>query len=98
MNDTATILAIMGSALGIACTIIACAAAAIRSTWKIAETVASFREDLDRRLDSIEVQVENQYSLPRAAEVALRTKLANPALNIPDPRDPKKLIEYTHPG
>lgn len=44
---------------------------------------------IDRRLASLE---ESRYTLPAAAEHALRFALENPGLSVPDPRDPSKLI------
>lgn len=35
---------------------------------------------------------KNQYSLPAAAEVALRQAILNPGMRVVDPRDPSKMI------
>ena len=52
-------------------------------------------KDLDTRLAKVETKVADQYTLAVASEVALRTAIANPGFQCPDPRDPTRLIQVT---
>ena len=50
---------------------------------------------IDTRLAKVETKVADQYTLAVASEVALRTAIANPGFQCPDPRDPTRLIQVT---
>ena len=56
--------------------------------------VVSILSKIDARLAALE---KDQFSMARASEVALRTKIANPSQRVIDPREPTRLLEVGLP-
>lgn len=67
---------------------------------EVAQTLAQRDRDLEtrfadvnKRLADSEAKFEDYYSLTKASEQALRTAIENPTLRVPDPRDPRTIIQ-----
>lgn len=54
-------------------------------TWVVSSVIGGFRQDIQQLK-------QEQYSLPAAAEQALRMAIENPGMSVPDPRDPTRVI------
>ena len=68
------------------CTIIGSSAAAV---WRISKVINRF----ESRLLDLE---KDRYPMSIASENALRLAILNPGMQIPDPRDPNRIIVVNH--
>jgi hypothetical protein len=78
-NDSKVTLGVAGS-LGLL---------AVSATWWVALQLS----DIDMRLDAMERNVGERFTLAAASEAALREAIENPGHRVPDPRDPNNIIE-----
>lgn len=49
---------------------------------------SAWMQSMSNRLEALQTQMGDRYTLTMAAENALRTAIENPGLKIPDPRNP----------
>ena len=67
--------------------------AAVGGVWRISamfNKLINRLDHLDGRVKSLE---DDEFGLAKMSELALRAAVANPSLNIPDPRNPTKIIK-----
>lgn len=65
----------------------------------VKESTSQFSAKLDKlstRLDSLETVMADRFTKTAAAEWALRLVIENPAIKVPDPREPSKTIQVGH--
>lgn len=71
----------------------------IRALFAVLGTVIAGTGSVVLYLNNINSQLkdwrQSTYTLPAAAEVALRMAIENPRMRVPDPRDPNKIIVVT---
>lgn len=82
-----------GVAVGLVVSLIS---AAVGCTWWLGRRlnkIDSAFMSLGGRLEAIEQRELDNYTLAQAEVHALRTAIANPAMKVPDPRDPSRIIE-----
>lgn len=66
---------------------------AITTTWNVSRNVEAAQNETKALKDRMTKLESEAYTIPMACEVALRTVIANPGMSLPDPRDPKQMIE-----
>ena len=84
-NDT-------GVAIGI---VVALIASAVGATWVVANILNKLRAEIRGIRADVAGLRDEQYSISRAAEDAMRLALANPSLRVPDPRNPVLFIRVS---
>lgn len=62
---------------------------AIGATWHVGVQLSA----INQRLDQLEKNVGERFTLTAASEQALREAIENPGHRVPDPRDPSQIIE-----
>ena len=62
---------------------------AVSATWWVGAQLS----DMNQRLDALEKNVGERFTLAAASEQALREAIENPGHRVPDPRDPSQIIE-----
>jgi len=78
INENKMTLAFIGGLLTIVTT-------GMGATWMLSSKFT----DMQNQLDTVN---EDRYTLTQASERALRTAIANPGMNVPDPRNPSNII------
>lgn len=70
--------------VGLLITLIGCTAIIVRTVSNIKRDIAELKD--------------HQYTITAACEHALRLAIANPKMNVPDPRNPSELISVQRGG
>jgi len=53
-------------------------------------------DNLEREIGGLKGQMSETWTVSKAAETALRLAVANPDLQVPDPRDPTRMLVVAH--
>lgn len=62
------------------------------SVREVSTAVASLQRDTDAKMAAVNAALQDRFTLTASAEWALRMKVINPNMRIPDPRNPSALL------
>lgn len=62
------------------------------SVREVSTAVASLQRDTDTKMAAVNAALQDRFTLAASAEWALRMKVSNPTMRIPDPRNPSTML------
>jgi hypothetical protein len=64
------------------------------SVRAVSSRIENLESSTTDKLKSLELVMADRFTKTQAAEWALRIKVANPAMNVPDPREPSFMLGH----